>query len=202
MFKYLKNALFNGLIILIPLVLLYITLRELLELLIVVATPIADLFPEDAFKWAQDPEIVAGLLVVVTALLLGILATIPAVRAAGRYLESNTVGHLPIYRMIKTLVLAFLEVEGADAFRPALVRGDDGSAEPAYIIEDGGLADIVVMLPWTPASFAGSVRLVPRSRVQRLDVTLDEFSMTLSNFGLGLQTLVPASRSTRGDSES
>ena len=47
MFKFLKNALMRGLVILVPLVILYVTFRELLEIMVGIATPIADLFPED-----------------------------------------------------------------------------------------------------------------------------------------------------------
>ena len=102
MLRFLKNAFFTGLIILIPVVLLYFAIRELIEALIAVATPIADLLPEGLLEPIQDPEILAAILVVVTAVLLGSLAAIPPVKAAGRWVEGKTLGHLPLYRMIKT----------------------------------------------------------------------------------------------------
>ncbi len=191
MLSFLKNAFLGGLIILIPLVLLYITIRELIELLVGFATPIADLFPPDTFEWIQNPEVLAGLLIVLSAVLLGTLAAIPPVRKAGQWLERSTVGHLPLYRMIKTFVSAFLEMEDAEAFRPALVEDGEGGANPCYVIEDNGRPKVVVLIPWSPASFAGSVKLVPRERVHRLDLTFDEFSLALANFGLGMQDLVP-----------
>ena len=45
MFKFLKSATLNGLLILLPILFLIIVIKELLELLIGLATPIADLFP-------------------------------------------------------------------------------------------------------------------------------------------------------------
>ena len=196
MLRFLKNAFFNGLIILIPVVLLYMVIRELIELLITFATPIADLFPPETFAPIRDPEVLAALLIVASAVLLGALAAIPPVRTASRFVEGKTLGPLPLYRMIKTFVSAFLEMEGTDAFRPALILDGSGGGEPAYVIEDNGEAHVVVLVPWSPTSFAGSVRLVSRERIERLDLTLDEFSLSLANFGLGLQTIVKDGRST------
>ena len=93
--------------------------------------------------------------------------------------------------MIKTFVTAFLEVEEDAAFRPALIMDDEGGAEPCYVIEDLEDADnVVVLVPWSPASFAGSVKMIPRHRIKRLDVTFDEFSLSLANFGLGMGSIV------------
>jgi uncharacterized membrane protein len=51
--------------------------------------------------------------------------------------------------------------------------------EPAYIVEDAGRPRVVVLVPWTPASFAGSLKLVPREQVFPLDLSLDEFSLAV-----------------------
>jgi len=191
MFGWIKKAFFQGLIVLIPLVLLWITLRELVELLIGFAEPIADFFPPGAFDWVQSPELVAPLLIIFIAILLGALALIPWIRSIGAILERNTLGHLPLYRMIKTFVAAFLEVEDDAAFRPALIVDDEGGAEPCYVIEDlEDASSVVVLVPWSPASFAGSVKMVPRHRIRRLDLTFDEFSLSLANFGLGMSSIV------------
>ena len=198
MLNWLKSTFFKGLIVLIPLVLLWITIRELVELLVAFAEPIADAFPPGTFDWVRTPELVSPILIIAIAILLGILASIPLVRKTGAALERNTLGHLPLYRMIKTFVTAFLEVEDASSFRPALIIDDEGGAEPCYVIEDTeGVPNVVVLVPWSPASFAGSVKLVPRDRIRRLDLTFDEFSLSLANFGLGMNSIAEI----RGSSE-
>jgi uncharacterized membrane protein len=191
MIDWLKNAFFQGLIILIPLVLLWITLRELVELLVAFATPIADVLPAKAWDWVQNPALVAPVLIVLIAVFLGTMAMIPGVRKTGALVERNTLGNLPLYRMIKTFVSAFLEVEDAASFRPALIVDDEGGAEPCYVIEDmESQHNVTVLVPWSPTSFAGSIRLVPRGRIKRLDITLDEFSLSLANFGLGMSSIL------------
>lgn len=203
MFRMIKTAFFKGLIILIPLVLLWLTIRELVELMVAFAEPIADAFPAGTFDWVRNPELVSPILIVVIAILLGLLASIPLVRKAGAALERNTVGHLPLYRMIKTFVTAFLEVEDNASFRPALIVDDEGGAEPCYVIEDTeGVPNVVVLVPWSPASFAGSLKLVPRARIRRLDLTFDEFSLSLANFGLGMHSIPEISGAVEPNQES
>jgi uncharacterized membrane protein len=63
--------------------------------------------------------------------------------------------------------------------------------EPCYVIEDRGRPRVVVLVPWAPTAFAGSVRLVLRESVQYLPVTLDEFSLSLTHLGIGLSELLP-----------
>ena len=98
MMSWLKTAFFRGLVILIPLMLLWITIRELAELLVAFAEPIADLMPAAVFEWVQNPELVAPAFIVVIALLLGAMASITWVRKAGGLLERNTVENFPLYR--------------------------------------------------------------------------------------------------------
>ena len=194
MFKLLKSAFFTGLYVLLPLLFLFLLIRELIELLVVVATPIADLFPEDTFDTENETEILAALLIVGTALVLGLLAKIPATRDAGRYIGARTVDHLPFYRMLRTLVSAFLDLDESESFKPALVHQPSGEIEPAYIIEDTGRPYLAVLFPWSPTAFSGSIKAVPREWVEELTLTLDEFSLVISNYGIGLADAVDAGR--------
>ena len=186
MFGYLKNALFRGLVILIPIVLVFITIRELVEIMIGFATPIADLFPEGWILEDDPVEFVAAILIVATALVLGVLWSAGPTRRAAEWVEDRSLNHVPMYRMMKSLVAAFLDLEGEESFKPACWRHDDGSLEPVYVIGEHGPDMYVVMQPWTPTPFAGSVKVAPRGQVDLVPVTLDEYSLALTHFGLGL----------------
>jgi uncharacterized membrane protein len=59
------------------------------------------------------------------------------------------------------------------------------------VIEDRGRPRVVVLIPWAPTAFAGSVKLVKRECVHYLDVTLDEFSLSLTHLGTGMSELLP-----------
>ena len=186
MFVFLKNALFRGLVILIPVVLIYLTIRELFEAMVSLATPIADFISSDWIREDDPVRLIALVLILLAALLLGLIWTAKPTRRIARWLESRSLEHLPMYKIMKSLVGAFLNLEEEDAFKPACWRHDDGSLEPVFVIGEHGKDMLVVMQPWTPTPFAGSVRVVPRSQVDLVPVTLDEYSLALTHFGLGL----------------
>jgi uncharacterized membrane protein len=186
MFGFLKNALFRGLVILIPAVLIYLTIRELFEAMVSLATPIADLISSDWIQENDPVRLIALVLIVLVALLLGLIWTAKPTRRFALWLESRSLNHLPMYKIMKSLVGAFLNLEDEDAFKPACWHHDDGSLEPIFVIGEHGKDMLVVMQPWTPTPFAGSVRVVPRSQVDLVPVTLDEYSLALTHFGLGL----------------
>ena len=186
MFSFLKNALFRGLVILIPAVLVYLTIRELFEAMVSLATPIADFISSDWIQENDPTRLIALVLIVLVALILGLIWSAKPTRRAAEWLESRSLDHLPMYKIMKSLVGAFLNLEDEDAFKPACWRHDDGSMEPVFVIGEHGRDMLVVMQPWTPTPFAGSVRVVPRNQVDLVPVTLDEYSLALTHFGLGL----------------
>ena len=181
MWRFVKTALFGGLGILLPLLLLFIVLKEFVELLIGLATPIADLLPKKVIESIPETE----------ALVLGVLSMIPVTRAAGDLIERKILSRVPVYLPIKGLLQALLGSDQADKFQPAFIRHEDASMEPCYIVEDVGRHRLFVLVPWTPASFAGSLKLVPRERVHPIDLTFDEFSLAIGHFGVGLADSLP-----------
>ena len=186
MFGYLKKIFLRGLVILIPTTLIYVTVRELIELMIGLATPIADMLPAGFIRDDDPVGIMAFILIVLFAMLLGLLWSSKLTSRGARWLESRTLDHLPMYRMLKSLVAAFLDLEDEDSFKPACWRHADGSLEPVYVIGEHGADMLVIMQPWTPTAFAGSVKVAPRDQVDLIPVTLDEYSLALTHFGLGL----------------
>jgi len=200
MIKFLKEVVINGLAILIPLVLLYLAIKEIIALMISIATPIADLFPTGTFDHVKETEIIAALLILGVAFALGLLSKIKAGQTIGRGIEKYSLNKISMYRMMKSLVGAFLDLENEKSFKPAFIENASGDMDPCYVIEDRGRPRVVVLMPWAPTAFAGSVKLVPRESIHYLPVTLDEFSLSLTHLGVGMSELLPArSSGTQGE---
>ena len=53
---------------------------------------------------------------------------------------------------------------------------------------ESGMA--TVLLPWSPASFAGSIRVVPIAKLDILDCTIDEYSRSISLMGVGVEECI------------
>ena len=68
--EFFKTVILGGLFVLLPLLLLYLLLDEMLELVVALATPIADLFPADTFEELSAPVVVAVVLILLASFLL------------------------------------------------------------------------------------------------------------------------------------
>ena len=141
----------------------------------------------DQYSVSDSPEgLIALVLILLVTLTLGLIWPTRPTRHAAEWLESRSLDHLPIYRIMKSLVGALLDLEDEESFKPGTWRHDDGSLEPIFVIGEHGPDMYMVMQPWTPTPFAGTVKLMPRDQIDLVPVTLDEYSLALTHFGLGL----------------
>lgn len=183
--KFFKSTLLTGLYVLLPVLLLWFGLVEIGGLLAALVEPIADMFPSETFSDLYWPGVVAALIFVVTALLLGLLARLPFVASLASSFETAVLFRIPMYKMLKIISSALIDTETSQV-SPAILMSDGGGGDPCYVMEehDDGMATI--LLPWSPASFAGSIKVVPQSRLQYLGCSVDEFSRSISFMGVGV----------------
>jgi len=170
--EFLKTTALGGLLVLLPLLLLYLAMSEALGLVVAMATPIADLFPADTFAHGKYPVLIAVLLLFGVSFLLGMAMRAKRGRRLGQWLERNTLRRLPMYGALKSLITRFAATEESGAFRPALLATGEGQRDLAYVIEDHGEGQMTVMLPWAPTPLAGSIRIVDRDHVHRVEQVL------------------------------
>jgi hypothetical protein len=71
-----------------------------------------------------------------------------------------------------------------------LLKNSETEREIVYVIENHGNGQTTVLIPWAPTSFAGSVKIVARDRIDILDVSLGEVSRVLSQWGVGVRDLL------------
>lgn len=181
-----KVMLQGGLLVLLPILLFVLILIEIVDLLVLLATPIADLLPHGTFDDAKFVGIIAVILLLIVSLLIGIFMQSSLARRWGNWVEEKTFGRLPVYRFVKSLITGLLGAEkNDDKFKPALLLSQDGQKEICYIVEDHEDGDATVLLPWAPAAFAGSVKIVKKDQIQSLDASLSEVSLVLNHLGLG-----------------
>lgn len=187
---FLKTSLIGGLFVLLPLLLFYLLFTELLQLVVVLATPIADLFPKGTFDQVTEHVLLAFILIIGVSFILGLAVRFMILRRAGLWIESTVLGRLPIYNAVKSLSRGLVGAKDETAFRPAVLNSAEDQREIVYVIEDHGDGNLTVMVPWAPASFSGQVKIMAADRIQMLDATLDEVSRALSFWGVGIRHLL------------
>lgn len=184
--NFLKTTLLVGLFLLLPLMLLWIGLQEIGGLLVAMATPIADMLPGKMFEDLIAPGVVAVVLIIGASLLLGLAAKATWLRNLGRKIETAVLYKVPMYRMLKVISGALIDYENSHV-HAALVKDEAGGGDPCYVMEKHKDGRATVLLPWSPASFAGSIKIVQQSQLEILPCTLDEFSRSLSQIGVGVE---------------
>ena len=184
--QFIKSRVLAGLYVLLPIMLLWIGLREIGGLLAEMAEPIADMFPRKYFDGLRWPGMVAALLIIGASFVIGIAAMLSAAELLGQKIEKTILFRIPMYRMLKIISSSLVKSETSD-MKPAIIKSADGGGEPCFVMEkhDTGLA--TVLLPWSPASFAGSIKVVPKSQLEYLNCSVDEFSRSLSFMGIGVE---------------
>jgi uncharacterized membrane protein len=171
--------------------LLWIALREIGGLLTQMAAPIVDLFIVDLFAAGtfdnlNAPGVIALIMIIITSFILGLMARSTWFSRAGRSLENLVLDKVPMYRMLKTISSALIDTDASDV-SPAIIRNVSGGGDPCYVMEMHKDGRATVLLPWSPASFAGSIRVVQQSDLEFLGCSIDEYSRSLSHMGVGIE---------------
>lgn len=189
---FLLTTLRGGLLILVPLLLVYLMIDEMLELLVVLATPISELFPDTQFELLGDPLVIALLLLVGAAFFCGLALKAGPIRRFGAWIEGKTLGKLPIYGAIKGVTEGMFGSQ--QRFRTGLWSYNEHGQRLVYIIEGQAPAKLTILVPDAPGGFSGALMWVDADQVVELDASLGDVSAVLSRWGVGLQQLATQSR--------
>ena len=193
---FLKTSLIGGLFVLLPLILFYLLLAEMLEFVVALATPIADLFPKGTFDRINTPVLIALLLIVGASFIFGLALRSMTLKRLGLWIEQAVLSRLPLYKAVKSLTRGLVGAKEDTTFRSAVLDSPDGIREIVYVIEDHGDGQMTVLVPWAPASFAGSVKIVSSDRIEMLEASLGDTSRVLSHWGVGARELLGKGETT------
>jgi uncharacterized membrane protein len=188
--EFLKTTALGGVFVLLPVLLLYLLISEALDLIVALATPIADLFPKGTFEKVEFPVLIGLVLILGVSFLIGLGLRSEKGRGIGRWIERTVLGRVPAYEALKSLTKGFAEAGKEGAFKAAVMTSSDGEREVVYVIEDHGDGDLTVLVPWAPAAFAGSVKIVDRDRIKFLEANLGDVSRALGHWGVGVRELL------------
>ena len=188
--EFFKTSLLGGLFVLLPLVLFYLLLAEMLELIVAMATPIADLFPKGTFDKVKAPVVIAIMLIAGASFVFGLALRSENLRRFGLWIERTLIGRLPLYGAVKSLSRGLAGAKEDNVFQPAVLTSANSEKEIVYVIEDHGNGQVTVLVPWAPAAFAGSVKIISGDRIEMLGASLGDTSRVLSHWGVGARDLL------------
>jgi uncharacterized membrane protein len=142
------------------------------------------------FKPIDTPVLLAVFLILMASFFFGFAMRLVYLRRLGSWIERTLLERVPIYSAVKRLSQGLLGGGAEGAFLPAVMTSREGEREIVYLVEDHQDGEATVLVPWAPAAFAGSVKIVQRSRLEILDADLDSASRALSHWGVGIRALL------------
>ena len=188
--EFFKTTILGGLFVLLPVILIYLALAETFGVLVMIATPIADLFFPGHFEDAEFTVLLALALLIGLSFILGLIMLSDTGRRFGDWLERIIFGKVPGYNAIKSLTKGFASSEEDSTFKPAMLTSSDGGKEFVYIVEDIDDNNLAILVPWSPTPFAGSLKIVPKDRVEPLAVSMGKLTEVLSQWGIGSKDIL------------
>lgn len=187
--NFIKNTLVGGLLVVVPVMLLYLGLKEVAELLVAMVDPIADLFPEYFPENVRLPGIIAALVLTAVSFIAGLAMRSELLSRIASSIKRALLDKLPMYKMLERISAALIAGDKT-SFAAAMYRHGNGELEPAYIVEDHGDGRLTILIPLSPTAFAGHVRIVSKTDVDYLDCSFDELSLSVTHFGIGMKDAV------------
>jgi uncharacterized membrane protein len=189
--EFFKNTILGGLLVLLPLLLLWGLIAKAFGIIVKIATPIVHLLPKNALlDTPRFKELLAVALLVGASFLFGMLLRASFFRRKLNWVEGHTLGRLPVYTVLKNLVSEAVQPESSGGFKPAMLLLSEGMQRPAYVIEDHGDGNLTVFLPSAPAAFSGMIHVVSKDRVVFLNVKLIELIRSIAHYGAGHRELL------------
>jgi len=189
-FGFLKATVMGGFFVVLPVVLVWMIVAETIDLMVGIATTVSEFLVGKGLKAFADPELVAVLILAGVCFVMGLAMRTRIGTAIGRFIERLLLDPLPGYKVFKTLIQSLGGTDTSSAFTPALMLGPDGVRTPVLAVEEHAGGDVTVLVPMAPTPTVGPLHVVPRSRVQRLNVPLGEFMECYFHFGSGIKDLV------------
>ena len=186
-FGFLKTTAMGGVLVMVPLLIMYMMVTELLDITIGIATSVTSVFPADFLRDLDEHILVAFLLLFSAAFLMGLTLRSSLLRRLGRAIEEATLGRLTIYVAIKRLSRGLLGGVDGNAFQTGLVTVSEGARQLVYIVEDNGKGLLTVFVPLSPMGLTGSIWLLDEDKVERLAISVGQASKVIGQWGVDLQ---------------
>lgn len=171
-----------GLLVLIPVAVVFLLVAKLTSFLEKVATP----FGFDKLIVAVLAVVATIILILLVSFMIGII-----VRALISFekFENTVLTRIPGYEIVSNVVKGAFNKE--TAYQPALVQlYAPGTGVYAFVMEEHENGLVTVFVPSSPALTVGVVHVVKKELVTPLEVGAGDMTACISNWGTGSDALV------------
>ena len=179
----------RGFFILLPFLIAYLMVGQLVDMLLALTQPLIDVMPGILIKTEGWRRLVAfGILVVICVLVALVAETTPA-RRFGAWFETAVMGKFPPYAVLKSLS-ARLSGKEEEQLQPALLKTSDDSRMLVAIVEKLPDGHLTVFVPMSPTPGIGVLQIVHPDKLELLQCSMSDALGWTLNWGTGTQALL------------
>lgn len=181
-----KTKILYGLLVIVPIAVIFVVLAELIEVLELVAKTIGF---HSTFN-AGLAIILAMVFLIALCYLAGTLVHTKIGALSFEKFEQKLLLQIPGYGIISNILKGVAE-EQIKAYRPALVQlGLPGASVLGFVMEENDDETVTVFVPSVPAITVGMLHIVERKRVTLLEASHVEVVNCLAAWGVGSKKFI------------
>ena len=184
MFRFISTTILGGLLFLFPVVFIVAIIGKALEITNKLSAPLAGLLPLDSVGGLALVKLLSLVMLVLICFFAGLAARTALAGKFVKSLETDVLGKIPAYTLLKSKAESVLRPEDIGGICPVLGRFDD-SWQFAFEIERIAGGKVVVFLPGAPDPWSGTVCVLTEDRITPLDLTVKSAAVIMKRLGKG-----------------
>jgi uncharacterized membrane protein len=179
----------RGFFILLPFLIAYLMVGQLVDMLLALTQPLIDVMPGIVFETEGWRRVLAFGILIVICILVAQFADTRLARAFGGWFEGAVMSKFAPYAVLKSLS-ARLSGEDDDKLQPALMTVAPDTRMLVAIVEELEDGSVTVFVPMAPTPAVGHLQIVSPSKLEKLDCSMSDALGWTLNWGSGTQNLL------------
>jgi len=182
------SRLVSGFILLVPILIVALIVREILNIFAGLLQPIAVRLPVWITDGLGGGYGIAAVALLLFTLLVGLFAATPTGRRLRDSLERQVLGKVPGYTLIKSLAQGSVGQSSEDDVKVVLVTLDEAWLF-GFLIEKHADGMLTVFVPAAPAPTSGSIYFFTEDQIRYTDLKIGEAMRCITRLGVGSNQL-------------
>ena len=178
----------RGFFILLPFLIAYLMLGQLVDMLLGLTQPLIDVMPGVIIQSERTRRLVAFVVLALICILVAQLSHTASARRFGRWFEDTVMNRFAPYPVLKSLSQG-LSGDEDDSLQPALLTVAPGARILVAIVEELPDGNLTVFAPMAPAPGMGFLQIVSPTKLDRLECSMSDALGWPLNWGAGTDAL-------------
>jgi uncharacterized membrane protein len=184
----------RGFFILLPFLIAYLMLGQLVDMLLALTQPLIDVMPGILLKTEGARRVAAFGALIVICILVAQFSHTRLARRFGSWFEKAVMGKFPPYTVLKSLS-ARLSGQEEGNLQPALLKTDNDARMLVAIVEKLPDGHVTIFVPMAPTPGLGVLQIVHPDRLEPLQCSMSDALGWTLNWGVGTQDLLKGIKS-------